>query len=288
MRIELDIHSNDNALFVTNQCDNRCVMCSQPPTSKEDIDFLFERNLRIIDNAPEGLTDIGITGGEPTLLKDKLLLLIEHVRQRYPGILIHLLTNGRAFSDIHYAREFASLENILFGIPIHSDYPGDHDAITLVKGSYNETMKGLYNLARGGSKIELRIVIHKMNYQRLYKLSEFIWKNLPFVAYVSFMGMETTGYSIKNQEKVWIDPIDYQDELEKSVMNLAEWGLNVSIFNIPHCLLPPTLFPFARKSISDWKVHYLDDCLECSKKAECCGLFSTSRKQSEHIRPIDN
>ncbi len=107
-------------------------------------------------------------------------------------------------------------------------------------------MKGLYNLARGGSKIELRIVIHKMNYQRLYKLSEYIWKNLPFVAYVSFMGMETTGY----------------------------------------CLLPPTLFPFARKSISDWKVHYLDDCLECSKKAECSGLFSTSRKQSEHIRPI--
>ena len=178
------------------------------------------------------------------------------------------------------------ISNLLFGIPLHSDFSIDHDTITQVKGSYTETMKGLYNLASIGADIELRIVINKMNYQRLPQLSEFIWKNLPFVAYISFMGLEDTGYSIKNHNKVWIDPIDYQKELEKAVVNLAEWKLDVSIFNIPICLLKPSLYKFAKKSISDWKVCYIDACSKCSKKHECCGLFSTSKIQSPSIKPI--
>ncbi len=286
MKMDFDINSNDNSLFVTSQCNNRCLMCAQPPLNRDDIDFFFERNLKLIDNAPNGLTSIGITGGEPTFLQEKLVHLIKYIKLRYPDSLIHILTNGRAFADIQYARMFIEPSNILFGIPLHSDFQAEHDAITQVKGSYVETMKGLYNLANIGADIELRIVINKMNYRRLPQLSEFIWKNLPFVAYISFMGLEDTGYSIKNHDKIWIDPIDYQIELEKAVTNLAEWKLDVSIFNIPLCLLRSSLYKFAKKSISDWKVTYIDTCLNCSRKNECCGLFSTSKTQSLNLRPI--
>ncbi|WP_278424048.1 His-Xaa-Ser system radical SAM maturase HxsC [Bacteroides clarus] len=287
MKMDFDINSNDNSLFVTSQCNNRCLMCAQPPLNRDDIDFFFERNIKLIDNAPNGLTNIGITGGEPTLLQEKLVHLIKYIKLRYPDSLIHILTNGRAFSDIQYTRKFVEPSNILFGIPLHSEFPEDHDTITQVKGSYIETMKGLYNLGNIGADIELRIVINKMNYQRLPQLSEFIWRNLPFVTYISFMGLEDTGYSIKNHDKIWIDPIDYQIELEKAVTSLAEWYLDVSIFNIPHCLLRPSLYKFAKKSISDWKVTYIDTCLKCSKKNECCGLFSTSKTQSLNIKPIE-
>lgn len=286
MKMDFDINSNDNSLFVTSQCNNRCLMCAQPPLNRDDIDFFFERNIELINNAPNGLTNIGITGGEPTLLQERLVHLIKCIELRYPGSLIHILTNGRAFSDIQYTRMFTEISNLLFGIPLHSDFPADHDAITQVKGSYIETMKGLYNLANIGAGIELRVVINKMNYQRLPQLSEFIWRNLPFVSCISFMGLEDTGYSIKNHDKIWIDPIDYQMELEKAVINLAEWHLDVSIFNIPLCLLRPSLFKFAKKSISDWKVTYIDTCLNCSMKNECCGLFSTSKTQSLNIKSI--
>ena len=80
-------------------------------------------------------------------------------------------------------------------------------------------MKGLYNLASIGADIELRIVINKMNYQRLPQLSEFIWKNLPFVAYISFMGLEDTGQTSKKHTTVSIHPTDYQKELEKVAVN---------------------------------------------------------------------
>ena len=286
MKMDFDINSNDNSLFVTSQCNNRCLMCAQPPLNRDDIDFFFERNIRLIDNAPNGLTDIGITGGEPTLLQEKLVHLIKYIELRYPDSLIHILTNGRAFSDIQYTRMFVEFSNLLFGIPLHSDFSIEHDAITQVKGSYIETMKGLYNLANIGVDIELRVVINKMNYRRLPQLSEFIWRNLPVVASISFMGLEDTGYSIKNHNKIWIDPIDYLVEIEKAVINLAEWNLDVSIFNIPLCLLKPSLYKFAKKSISDWKVTYIDTCSTCSKKNECCGLFSTSKMQSPNIKPI--
>ncbi|MBB4036861.1 His-Xaa-Ser system radical SAM maturase HxsC [Dysgonomonas hofstadii] len=262
-------------------------MCSQPPLNRDDIDLLFERNLVIIESAPSELTDIGITGGEPTLLGDKLFLLIEKVKEKLPKAQIHILSNGRAFANRAYAKKLANIrsDRLLLGIPLHSDYSHDHDHIAQAAGSYNETVKGLYNLAEFNIRIELRIVINKINYQRLPQLSNFIYKNLPFVTHISFMGLEDTGYSIKNHERVWIAPIDFQVQLEKAVINLATWGLDVSVFNLPLCSLPLSLHEFARKSISDWKVKYLEECSFCSMKDICCGLFATSKGEYK-IKPI--
>lgn len=284
----LDINSNDNSLFVTSQCNNKCLMCAQPPMPKNDIEFFFQKNLSLIHTAPVELSDIGITGGEPTLLGNKLFELIGQIRKSLPNTLIHILTNGRYFADISYTQSFAALgiDKLLLGVSIHSDYSRDHDLISQAFGSYNETMKGLYNLARYDLNIELRIVINKINYKRLPNVANYIYKNLPFVKYVSFMGLEDTGYAIKNHDIIWIDPADYQNELEKAVIGLADWGMNVSILNLPHCLLKRTLYGFARKSISDWKVKYIACCEVCTMKNECCGLFSTSRKLSEKLAAI--
>lgn len=285
MNIQFDINSNDNTLFVTSRCNNQCLMCAQPPHFIDDIDELMDRNLKILKEAPDGLTDIGITGGEPTLLKEKLLFLVQKITDRFPNANIHILTNGRAFQSAVFTSSFASFPQILFGIPLHSDIPTEHDLITQVKNSYYQTMRGFYQLASINARIELRVVINKLNYMRLPYMADFIWRNLPFVSYISLMGLEDVGYARKNREQVWIDPIMYSQDLEKAVFGLHEWNMNVSIFNIPLCLLPQSLHSFARRSISDWKVKYLDCCDQCSKKTKCCGLFATSEKQSPHITP---
>lgn len=281
IKTKLEIDSNDNFLFVTSQCNNCCLMCSQPPLNRDDIDSLFGNNMLILDSAPVGLKDIGITGGEPTLLKGKLFDLIEKIKCKLPDTEIHILSNGRAFKEREYVKELAKIgtDKLLIGIPLHSDYSHDHDCITQIEGSYVETMKGLYNLAEFGIKIELRIIINKLNYTRLYPLSDFIYKNLPFVNFISFMGLEDTGYTVKNYAKVWVDPEQYQIQLEKAVLNLATWRMDVSVFNLPYCCLPKSLYEFARKSISDWKVKYLSICEECNLKTGCCGLFSTSKNE---------
>ena len=284
----IDINSNDNSLFVTSQCDNRCLMCSQPPLMRDDFDFYLEKNISIIQTIPDNLKDIGITGGEPTLLGERLFYLIRCIRDRNPDILIHLLSNGRAFKDINYVRKLyeTGKDNFLLGIPLHSDYSGDHDKVTQVRGSFNETMLGMYNLDKCELDIELRIVINRFNYRRLPKMAVYIYKNLPFVRYISFMGLEYTGYAIKNHNLIWVDPTEYQQELEEAVIDLSTWGMNVSIFNLPHCLLRESLYEYARKSISDWKVMFSVFCDKCSVKNECCGLFNTSKKQSDNLKPL--
>jgi His-Xaa-Ser system radical SAM maturase HxsC len=288
IRIIFSENSQDNVLFLTEQCNNHCLMCSQPPKSRDDIDYFYWLNSKLIDLLPLSLAKIGITGGEPTLLKDKLICLLSQIENRLPEIEIQLLSNGRNFEDINYVHAISEigLKKLLIGIPLHSDYYLDHDYIAQSENAFNQTLKGLYNLARYNFNIELRVVINKINHARLHKISEYIFRNLPFVYHVAFMGMEYTGLVPKNNKEIWIDPIDYKDELKKSVLNLSLWGMNVSIFNLPLCLIDESLYIYTQKSISDWKIKYFEQCDVCILRFNCGGDFGTSLKYSSNITPV--
>ena len=285
---ELDIHSNDNTLYTTSQCNNRCIMCCQPPLAVDDIEELYQENIERVMNAPKGLPMIGITGGEPTLLGDKLIDLVALVREQLPDTEIHILSNGRAFVDGDYTLRLAKAggDRLMVGVPLHSDYSCDHDKIAGCKDAFNETMIGLYNLAAANIGIELRIVMNALNYKRFFPMAQFIHRNLPFVGWIAFMGMEYVGYAVKHNKKIWIEPKNYIPELCDAVKYLAEWNYDVCIYNIPLCLLPVQYRSFAEQSISDWKNKYLDFCKKCSVKANCCGLFSTSIKPYEGLKLI--
>lgn len=280
MRGDFRIESNDNTLFTTAQCNNNCLMCCQPPLTANDIDELFERNVAIINRAPKGITQVGISGGEPALLGERLPELIRHIRFQLPDADIHLLSNGRNFKDIAYTKSVveASEGKLFVGVPLHSDYYRDHDIIAGAKDAYNEAIAGIFNLSALGACVELRIVINKLNYKRLPQMADFIQKNLPFVGWIAFMSMEHIGHAVTNERTIWVEPIEYVKHLETAVMTLAQWNMDVAIYNIPLCLLPKTLYEFTKQSISDWKTKYLPECDACSLKSQCCGLFVTSQK----------
>lgn len=285
---ELDKCSNDNTLFVTEQCNNRCVMCCQPPKLKDDIDSLFSENVKRVKSAPKDLPVIGITGGEPTLLGSKLISLIQLIRAELPNTDIHILSNGRHFKDMAYTRKVveAGGDKLVIGVPLHSDYEGDHDLIAGAKGAYTETILGLYNIAMHGGCVELRIVMNRLNYQRFLPMAEFIHKNLSFVAWTAFMGMERTGFADKRSDKIWIEPVEYVSQLADAVHYLDDWKHEVAIYNLPLCLLPTDLHPFAKQSISDWKNYYPDLCNACKAKSVCCGLFSTSSSEYKGLNKM--
>lgn len=289
MKQQFEIESNSNVLFVTNQCNNHCIMCCQPPKKGEDFDFFFKQNVALIKSAPKETKVVCVTGGEPTLAGTRFIELVRLVREELPNTDIHILSNGRSFIDNDFTHELkeAGGDKIFVGIPLHSDYSKDHDRIAGAKDAFNETMLGLYNLADEGIPIELRIVVNLLNYQRLPNMADYIFKNLPFVSWVAFMGMEDTGLASSNEDKVWIEPIDYIPQLCNAVQLLAEWDIPVSIYNIPLCLLPLQFHSFASRSISDWKTKYLDTCNDCSIKEQCCGLFNTSKKTYKGLIPIN-
>ena len=280
MKEKFEIDSNSNILFVIDQCNNHCIMCCQPPKKRDDFDYYFKKNIALVKSAPKETKEVCITGGEPTLAGDKLFELVKIVREELPDTVIQILSNGRTFKNHTFAHHLKEVggDKVFVGVPLHSDYAGDHDRIAGAKGAFYETMLGLYNLGNEEIPVELRIVINKMNYHRLPQMAEFIFKNLYFAAWTAWMGMEDTGYATKNSKQIWIEPIEYIPQLCSAIKYLSEWDLPASIFNIPLCLLPEEYHQYAAQSISDWKTRFLDICDECVMKEKCCGLFATSKK----------
>lgn len=167
----------------------------------------------------------------------------------------------------------------MFGIPLYADNACDHDYVVQARGAFSDTVLGLCNLARLGIRIELRVVIHRETYQRLPQLARFIVRNLPFAHHVALMGLELMGFAKANADALWIDPCDYRDELQEAVDLLESGGMRPVIFNLPHCVMPSSLWRYAAKSISDWKNVFEDECARCVVRGECCGMFASSQSR---------
>lgn len=267
--------SPSNALFATDRCNSLCLMCSQPPREVDDSGKAAEL-IRIISLMDPATKDLGITGGEPTLLGDGLVEVVAACKQFLPQTALHVLSNGRRFWYPSYARKVAAIghPNLMFGIPVYSDVDSLHDHVVQAKGAFDETLIGLQNLAQAEVPVEIRVVIQRHTAERLPQLAEFIYRNLPFASHVAFMGLEITGFAKGNLEDLWVDPEEYAERLESAVTQLAAAGLNVSVYNHQLCRLPPALWPFCRQSISDWKNEFAPECDRCDVKAACGGFFA--------------
>ncbi|WP_001048496.1 His-Xaa-Ser system radical SAM maturase HxsC [Leptospira interrogans] len=279
--------SPHNTLLSTERCNSNCLMCSQPPKNRNDIEKLFYINSQLLNLIPKDCEELGISGGEPTLLGEYFFNILNQIKEKLPDTEIHVLTNGRTFAWEIMARRLFEIGNnrIMLGVPVYADYYQTHDYIVQARNAFYQTIRGLHNLAKYNQRIEIRIVLHKQTIPRLRETAKFIYKNLPFAEHVAFMGLEHIGYTKHNMEKLWMDPSDYMNELFEAVNYLAVKGMNVSIYNTQLCVLPNELWKFARKSISDWKNEYLQECKVCSKREECGGFFTWNLvRHSEKVK----
>jgi len=277
--------SSDNAILLTDSCNARCLMCSQPSGNNGFALSDLRQFFHLIDRDTQ---NTGITGGEPTLERPKLLEALALSKEHLPHTEVDLLTNGILLADFDYVKEIVSIghPNLVFQIPLHADTDTCHNKIAGTDGFYH-TIKGIYNLALFNQKIEIRTVIFSLNYKRLPNISEFIYRNFPFAFHVALMGMEVIHKARQNVEMLWLDPYYYQDELLEAVRILHRAHMNVSIYNHPLCIIPKSLWRFARRSISDWKRRFPEICQSCEAQSLCGGVFATSGEHfSKFLHPV--
>jgi His-Xaa-Ser system radical SAM maturase HxsC len=283
------VNASANFLFVTERCNSFCLMCSQPPREIDD-GHLIEELIEAVSLIDIGERELGITGGEPTLLGDRFFALLQAIKTNLPTTSIHVLTNGRTFADPLLAKQISEINHydLMLGIPLYSDVSHIHDFVVQADGAYDETIRGILNLKRHSQKVEIRVVLHKQTYDRLPQLAEFIGRNLQFVDHVALMGLEITGFTRANLDELWIDPLEYMEKLSRAVEILARYKIHTSIYNLQRCLLPRNLWSIAVKSISDWKNKYYDECDNCIEKHNCGGFFASSDlKRSKNIAAIE-
>jgi His-Xaa-Ser system radical SAM maturase HxsC len=262
-------------------------MCSQPPQKANDEVFRH-----VWDSIPlmDGDTpELVLSGGEPTLLGRRLVQLIRRLRSYLPSTSVHILTNGRQFKFLAFAQDIAGVEHpdLMLGIPLYSDVSHEHDFVIQARGGFDETTRGILNTARCGLRVELRVVITKVNFGWLPRISRFISRNFPFVSNVAFMGLEPIGLAKKNLRDVWIDPADYGMHLEEAVQELKWYHIPVSVYNHQLCTVSPALWNDSRQSISDWKNIFFPQCDGCTVRHRCCGFFASGIDiHSRAINPI--
>lgn len=280
--------SPHNFILVTEQCNSLCLMCSQPPKTIDDSDRLVE-HLRLLELIDPATTELGITGGEPTLFGDGFLQLVTHAKVCLPSTALHVLTNGRMFFYRRFAAKLGAIahDDLVLGIPLYSDIDARHDHIVQARGAFEQTVLGMQHLDRYGVRVEIRVVLHALSIPRLPQLAAFIARNFPFACHVALMGLEMFGLVHQHLQELWIDPADYQEQLLAASEILCNAGMNVSIYNHQLCVLDRQLWPLARRSISDWKNVYLPECNGCTALQQCGGFFQSGTKvRSAAIRAI--
>lgn len=282
-----EIASKHNAIMATERCNHRCIMCPQPPVLQEKDKTEF--NKQLISLFDKHTAEVGITGGEPTLIGDNLFVLIKHIQKKLPCAAISILSNGVKFADREFAMKLAKCRHhdLQIDIPLFSDIAEEHNRIVGAKTFY-KTVQGLYNLALFRQRIGLRIVVHKQTYKRLPQFADYVYHNFPFVSQVAFMQMETEGLARENFNDLWIDPYDYNEQLREAVLLLANRGMNPVIYNTQLCILPEDIREYAVQSISDWKDIYLPECDGCSLRGKCAGFFASNKEtHSKYIHKIE-
>ena len=137
IRVLFRMAASVNSFLLTERCNNYCLMCSQPPRNVQDgwiVDEILE-TLPLID---PGVPEIMFSGGEPTLLGDRFLELVRASKSYLPWTALHVLSNGRSFSDPEFARSLGEIghPDLMIGIPIYADLPHIHDYVVQADGAH--------------------------------------------------------------------------------------------------------------------------------------------------------
>lgn len=275
------INSSENVILITNQCNNNCIMCPDSDGIRKtrhnaDIEAI-KLSIKLMDNKTKFIC---ITGGEPTLVKQDLFDILDTCTNKLNNTEFIMLTNGRTFYYENYTKEFIkhSPNNIVIGIPIHSYNKDVHDKITRVEGSYIQTTNGIKNLLKHKQLVEIRVVINKLNYLDLNKIAEMICVEFPNCHRVNFMAMEILGNAYFNLDEVWVDFKDFKENLEKASMTLLSKGIRTYIYNIPLCYVNKKLWSITKRSITESKIRYGEECTDCKVKEKCGGFFYSTKK----------
>ncbi|MGO7967735.1 His-Xaa-Ser system radical SAM maturase HxsC [Rhizobium ruizarguesonis] len=263
--------SQHNTFLITEQCDQQCIMCSQPP-KKNHVDLFAELETSA-SLAPKNAY-IGLSGGEPLLHKKKLFDMLLSLAKTRPDLKFHILSNGQHFDEVDIATlQEIGPERILWGIPLYAAEEELHDTIVKKQGAFDRLIQSFAILFEAGAAIELRTVVMRQNDVNLPVLAGFVGTALPFVERWAIMQLENIGFGRMNWDLSFKDTATDFDNLARAINIATARDVPVQLYNFPLCSVPERYRHLAAASISDWKNKQEPFCAGCSAKQRCGGFF---------------
>ncbi|MDD4931124.1 MAG: radical SAM protein [Candidatus Colwellbacteria bacterium] len=266
---------------VWNRCNNRCVMCTNPegfgdvslsgPYSYEGV---LSRVLRIKDIPDSAAEAICLTGGEPTS-HPEFLRLVSTIKRELPNNQLILATNGRMFAYEEFARKYLAIGSSKIEIPIHGSEARLHDAITCVKGSFEQTIQGIENILKYMSfehELEIRLVLTKINLHDTRAILDLVKESFPRITRVVVIFPEFEGMCAKNMEVVGLKYSDVKEEMTGLISEWKESFDGLSLYHFPLCSLPVGLWGYAWRTLRGNEIMFPEQCNGCRFKKYCLGV----------------
>lgn len=215
-----------------------------------------------------------IGGGEPTI-SPYLFTLIKKIRNLFPRSRIICLTNARRFSYASYAKEFLNTaQDMEIAISIHGHNSKLHDSITRAPGSFKQALAGAKNIfcyKKDSHLVEIRVIIHKLNYRFLKEITSFIRKELPALGRLVYIFFELEGQAVKNLNALKLTYTELASELS-GIYDMIQGFTDVRFYHFPLCVMEKKFFPYIWRTLPDSEVSFLNACKKCRIKKYCLGI----------------
>lgn len=256
---------------VWNRCNNKCVMCSNPPGYDRVGTYTLEALKERVRRIPRGETDIYLTGGEPTL-HPHLLELLGCIRGRFPAARIAIDTNGRMFAYRVFAKKCASFGNMEFQVSICGHSAAAHDAVTRTPGSFANMLSGVKNLLALGAPVEMRFVLTRKSLPNLDKVYRFAQSRLKGIKSLVLIFMEMEGMAGANSASVGLRYRDAAGPVAGFFEKAGAPPFELKLYHFPLCALPPALWRYAWRTLPRKEVTFPRPCRSCAVKQYCLGV----------------
>lgn len=272
--------SRNNSAFVNVNfvCNSNCISCIREKTAWSAPSPDFNHIKKRIDSIVSSSGHIGFNGGEPTLRKD-IFGIINYAARKKKNMEIALLSNCRVFYNLSYVNKLKKSvldNNFKIVTTIYGHSPKIHDTITRTPGSFKQQISGIKNLLKSGFKVELRIVINKINAEHIPKIAEYVssaFNPSDFIS-VAFINQKIYGIAKDNYAFAGYKVKDIINELDSASQILIKNNFNLALYHFPHCILPKKLWGFSvGKSAEDSELVFPDFCRTCQRKDECSGIW---------------
>jgi len=219
---------------------------------------------------------IAITGGEPTIRPD-FFHIIRFIRKTLPNSKIMAVSNGRMFYYPEFTKEFVNTGCDIVAIPLHAPNAELHDRITGAPGSFEQTVQGIKNLLQYRDKVEIevRVVIHKLNYKCLPAITTFISKEFKGIRRVVLFPIDIIGNANINRKKLVVKITDVKPYLERGLEILEKNGFECSLYHTPFCVIDKKYWKnIAGRTVVERRITF-KSCGECILKEKCPGIWKT-------------
>ncbi len=184
---------------LTMACNERCPFCNVPmedyerlTPSEDEIDAQLQL---FIETGERTLT---ISGGEPTLLRKRLLSLIR--KARLGGISFVELQSNAILIDEGYARSLRDAGLTSAFISLLSETPELHDELAGLKGAFERCVNGIQALLAQGIAVTLNPVLARQSQARLVEYIHFVHRMFPAIQTISLSAVQPHGRARENIE----------------------------------------------------------------------------------------